>query len=88
MGRCVRIRVTRGNCRSGFHREGEEFLIRDEATRCPAICMELWHCAYPYVWALLNGAELDLPDGGRGRSAEVACPDGGRVSLHIEAFEE
>ena len=49
--------------------------------------MELWHYAYPYVWALLNGAEDDAPDGGRVAYTNVICPDEGRVHMLIEAID-
>ena len=57
MGRKVKLTITESRCRSGFHRKGEEYIIDD--TICPPICMELWHYAYPYIWALLNGGNLD-----------------------------
>ncbi len=52
------------------------------------MCVELWHYAYPYVWALLNGAETDAADGTKTKSGTVLCPDEGRVRLRIEAIEE
>lgn len=71
----VKITVTHSNCRSGFHTKGQEFIIDEEETICPPMCMELWHYAYPYVWALLNGASDDRPDGTRGRETNVICLD-------------
>lgn len=44
--------------------------------------------AYPYIWALLNGAEDDRQDGSRGKETNVICPDEGKVHLHIEVIEE
>ena len=85
MKRKVKITITESRCRSGFHRKGEEYIIDD--TICPPICMELWHYAYPYVWALLNGAEDDAPDGGRVAYTNVICPDEGRVHMLIEAID-
>ena len=85
MKRKVKITITESRCRSGFHRKGEEYIIDD--TVCPPICMELWHYAYPYVWALLNGAEDDTPDGGRAAYTNVICPDEGRVHMLIEAID-
>ena len=61
-------------------------MIDADQTVCPPVCMELWHNAYPYVWALLNGAACDRPDGSRAAEATVVCPDEGRVRLHIEAI--
>ena len=85
MKRKVKITITESRCRSGFHRKGEEYIIDD--TICPPICMELWHYAYPYVWALLNGAEDDTPDGERAAYTNVICPDEGRVHMLIEAID-
>ena len=50
--------------------------------------MELWNYAYPYIWALLNGAESDSTDGTKKKSNNITCPDEGRVHLHIEVIEE
>lgn len=55
---------------------------------CPPICMELWNYAYPYIWALLNGAESDSADGTKKKSNNITCPDEVRVHLHIEVIEE
>ena len=86
MGRKVKLTITESRCRSGFHRKGEEYIIND--TICPPICVELWNYAYPYIWALLNGAESDSADGTKKKSNNVICPDEGRVHLHIEVIEE
>jgi len=86
MSKKVKITITHSNCCSGFHKEGDEYIIDD--TICPPICMELWHRAFPYVWALANGAEDDTPDDGRGTYTDVICPDQGRVHMHIEALDE
>ena len=83
MGRKVKITVTESRCRSGFHKAGDVFIIDEDRTVCPEMCMELWHYAYPYVWALLNGAEDDT----KGKETDVVCPDQGRVHLHIEVIE-
>lgn len=88
MGRKVKITVKESTCRSGFHKKGQEFIIDEDRTICPEMCMELWHYAYPYVWCLLNGGMEDNKDNGKTPSACVACPDGERVKLHIEAIEE
>lgn len=85
MGRKVKLTIKESRCRSGFHRQGEEYIIDD--TICPPICMELWHYAYPYVWALLNGGNLDDGDS-KSKAADIICPDEGRVHLHIEVIEE
>ena len=85
MGRKVKITITESRCRSGFHEKGQEYLIDEGRTVCPPVCMELWHYAYPYLWALLNGAELDhgvLAS----KSADVSCPDECRVKLHMEVL--
>ena len=57
----VKLTITESRCRAGYHRKGQEFII--DETMCPPICMELWSYAYPYVWALINGATLDDGDG-------------------------
>ena len=86
MGRKVKITVTESKCRSGFHTKGQEYLLDAEKTICPQMCMELWHYAFPYVWALLNGADVDRPDGSKRTEATVICPDEGRVRLRIEVI--
>ena len=80
----VRLTVTESDCRCGYHKAGDTFIVEDI---CPPLCHELWHAAYPYVFALLNGAELDC---GNTRAGEftVRCPDGGRVVLHGEAVSD
>lgn len=79
--RRVRLTVVESRCRCGICRAGDVFLVGD---RCPPICHELWNCAYPMVYALLNGGGLDTGDG-RARAFDVRCPDEGRVLLHGEA---
>ena len=86
MGRKIKLTITESRCRSGFHRKCDEFII--DETICPPICMELWHYAYPYVWALLNGGTSDNAEGGKSKSDNVICPDEGRVKLHIEVIED
>jgi len=54
---------------------------------CPPLCMELWHAAYPYVFALANGAALDQGEE-KAHHFTVQCPDGGRVELEGEVVEE
>ena len=83
----VKLTITESRCRSEFHKKGQEFIIDEDNTICPPICMELWHYAYPYVWALLNGANLD--DGLlKSKSMNIICPDEGRVHMHIEIIDE
>ena len=79
----VRLTVTESRCRSGFLKAGDTFTVEDI---CPPICHELWNAAYPYVFALQNGASLDHGDE-RARCFDVKCPDGGRVVLHGEAAD-
>lgn len=79
----VRLTVVSSRCRSGCCHEGDTFIVEE---LCPPICHELWSCAYPMVYALLNGASLDS-GAQRTRSFDVQCPDGGRVVLHGEALE-
>ena len=81
----VKLTITESRCRSGFHKKGQEFII--DETICPSICMELWHYAYPYVWALLNGGILDDGDI-KSKSFDIICLDEGRVHLHGEVIEE
>ena len=88
MGRKVKLTISDSKCRSGFHKNGDVFIIDGDKTICPPICIELWHYAYPYIWALLNNAELDRPNGSKGKEANIVCPDAGRVHLHIEVIEE
>ncbi len=86
MGKKVKLTITESRCRSGLHKKGQEFIINEDRTVCPPMCMELWHYAYPYIWALINGAELDSADGTKKKSDIVVCPDQGRVCLHIEVI--
>ena len=80
----VRLKVTHSECRCGYCKTGDEFIIGDV---CPPLCMELWHAVYPYVFALRNGASLDYGDM-RTACFDAQCPDGGRVHVHGEAIEE
>ena len=81
----VKLTIIKSRCRAGFHKEGQEFII--DETICPPICMELWNYAYPYVWALINGATLDDGDK-KSKSFDIICPDEGRVHLHGEVIED
>lgn len=80
----VRLTVTESACRGGYCQKGQEFIVED---LCPPLCHELWNYVYPYVFALLNGAELDSGKV-RKKAFDVKCPDEGRVSIHGELIEE
>lgn len=79
----VKITVIHSECRGGYHQTGDEFIVED---LCPPICHELWNAAYPYVFALRNGADLDCGEG-REPHFETACPDGGRVIIRGELWK-
>lgn len=78
----VKLTVLSGSCRCGTRKTGDPFPVGD---LCPPICHGLWNCAYPMVYALRNGADLDF-----GTKKETAfcvkCPDEGRVILRGEAI--
>ena len=78
----VRLTVLESACRSGYHKAGDTFTVED---LCPPLCHELWNRAYPYVFALQNGADLDCGTERR-PSFTVSCPDGGRVLLYGEVI--
>lgn len=82
--RKVKLTVTDGKCRCGYHKKGDEFLIGD---LCPPLCHELWSTIYPAVYALLNGAQLDYCET-RAPKFDAKCPDGGRVCVHGEAIDQ
>ena len=73
----VKLTVLESRCRSALCKAGDEWTVGEI---CPPLCMELWHAAYPYVFALANGAELDLGES-RAKEFTVKCPDEGRVVL-------
>lgn len=79
----VKLTITESNCRGGYFKAGEEFVVEDI---CPPLCHELWNIAYPYVFALQNGAALDCGSS-RAKQFDVKCPDSGRVCLHGEIIE-
>jgi len=79
----IRLTVVASRCRSGHHQPGDTFIVED---LCPPLCHELWYQAYPYVFALMNGADLDHGES-RARVFEVCCPDEGRVCLRGEVLE-
>lgn len=78
----VKLTVVESRCRSGHCRAGDEFIVEDI---CPPVCHELWNRAYPYVFALLNGAELDCGEA-KARQFSVRCPDEGRVLIRGEVI--
>ena len=80
----VKLTIMESNCRSGYFKQGEEFMVED---LCPPLCHELWNIIYPYVFALQNGAELDCGTA-RAKQFDAKCPDGGRVCVHGEVVEE
>ncbi len=41
MGRKVKLTITESKCRSGFHRKGDEFIIDEDRTICPPMCVEI-----------------------------------------------
>ena len=79
----VKLTITESRCRSGYFKPGDTFIVED---LCPPLCHELWNIVYPYVFALLNGAELDCGET-RARSFTAHCPDGGRVCIFGEVIE-
>lgn len=79
----VKLTVTESNCRCGYCKKGDEFIVED---LCPPLCHELWHILYPSVYVLLNGGDLDHGDI-RAKVFDAKCPDGGRVSVHGEVIE-
>lgn len=79
----IRLTVTESRCRSGYHKAGDTFIVED---LCPPLCHELWNCAYPYVFALQNGAAMEHGET-RSGTFTVRCPDGGRVCLVGEVEE-
>ena len=79
----VRLTITESNCRSGYFKTGEEFIVED---LCPPLCHELWNVIYPYVFALQNGADLDCGCN-RDFQFDAKCPDGGRVCIHGEVVK-
>ncbi len=80
----IKLTITDSCCRSGYFKGGETFIVDD---LCPPLCHELWNVAYPYIFALKNGATLDK-DSGKATVFDCACPDGGRVKLQGEVVEE
>lgn len=79
----VKLTVVESRCRCGCCRAGDTYIVEDI---CPPLCHELWHCAYPMVYALLCGGTLDVGTGKAGAFV-LRCPDEGRVLLHGETIE-
>ena len=79
----VKLTITESDCRSGYFKTGEEFIVED---LCPPLCHELWNVIYPYVFALQNGADLDCGCN-RDFQFDAKCPDGGRVCIHGEVVQ-
>ena len=80
----VKITITKGECRCGYHKKGDEFIVGD---LCPPLCHELWNSIYPFLYALQNGAELDYGNT-RAKMFDAKCPDSGRVEIHVEISED
>ena len=78
----VKLTIIESRCREGYCEKGDEFIVED---LCPPLCHELWNVAYPYVYALLNGATLDYGDK-RLPMFDVKCPDENRVMIHGETM--
>ena len=66
----VKLTVTESNCRCGYFKKGDEFIVED---LCPPLCHELWNVIYPFVYALQNGAELDYGKE-RSKQFDARCP--------------
>lgn len=80
----VRLTVTKSECREGYCKKGDSFIVGDV---CPPICHELWNSIYPNVYALLNGATLDYGNS-KAKKFEMECPDNGRVTIYGEVVDE
>lgn len=81
--RRVKLTITESRCRSGYFKQGQEFIVED---LCPPLCHELWNNIYPLVYALQNGADLDYGDA-RSKMFDAMCPDECRVRVHGETIE-
>jgi len=79
----VKITVLESKCRSGYHKEGDVFIVEDI---CPPLCHELWQCIYPSVYTLLNNGELDYGNF-KEKKFTFRCPDNGRVLIMGEIIE-
>ena len=81
--RKVKLTITNSNCRSGYFKKGQEYIVED---LCPPLCHELWNNIYPLVYALQNGADLDYGKT-RAKMFDAKCLDESRVSIHGEVVE-
>lgn len=79
----VKLTVIESKCRCGYFKKGDEFIVED---LCPPLCHELWNVAYPYVFALQNGASLDSKEE-RKYEFTVKCPDEDRVIIKGEVVK-
>ena len=79
----VKLTIVESNCRSGYHKEGDTYVVDD---LCPPLCHELWNTIYPMVYALRNGAELDHGNI-RAKVFDAKCPDGGKVCIRGEMID-
>ncbi len=82
--RKVKLTITESRCRSGYFKQGQEFIVED---LCPPLCHELWNNIYPLVYALQNGADLDYGNV-RAKMFDAKCPDECRVCIHGEIIED
>ena len=80
----VELRVIESDCRSGYHKVGDTFIVND---LCPPLCSELWHGIYPNVCVIQNGGTLDYGES-RKRKFRYRCPDEGRVLIEGYVIEE
>lgn len=80
----VKLTITESACRSGYCKKNDVYIVED---LCPPLCHELWNSMYPFVYALLNGADLDYGDT-RSPQFDIKCPDGGRVCVHGQRVDE
>jgi len=80
----VKLTVTQSNCRCGYFKEGDEFIIED---LCPPICHELWHSMYPSIYVILNGGTLDYGNEKQPKF-DIQCPDHNRVTIHGEVLSD
>ena len=80
----IKLTILSSHCHSGYHKAGDEFIVSDI---CPPLCAELWHRAYPYIFALQNGGALDSGST-KAFSFTVSCPDEGRVCLRGEVTDD
>jgi len=80
----VKLTVLKSNCRSGYHKSGEVFIVDD---LCPPMCHELWNGMYPSIYVLQNNGDLDHGDK-RAKVFQYGCPDDCRVLVQGEIFKD